>query len=125
MAIALCLAYSAGLVILCGVIIMLAGFLIRTIPRWIAPGQTLGDRLSFGGPVSNSLPLAMIIGFAVMPLVSCLSEQPFEMTLALAVLFVLIVIRRLTAGIRADLQTATASVKSILINRLLYDRSYQ
>jgi len=45
------------------------------------------------------------------------------MTLGLAAIFVAIMVRRLTVGLGADLKTTT-NVRSILINRLLYDRSY-
>ncbi len=102
---------------------ILLGILIRTLPRFFAPGQSLNDRLKFGGPASNSLPLGMATGFAVMPIVSWLSQQPPSMTLALIILFLIIILRRLTARLTQDLKTTT-SIKSILINRLLYDRSY-
>ena len=121
---ALTLTYNAYLILLSGAMIMIASACIRTVPRFIAHGQTLDERLELGGPVSNSLPLGMAIGFAVMPLVSWALKQPLEMTLAFAVMFILIIVRRLTADIRPDLKTATSSTRNILINRLLYDRSY-
>jgi hypothetical protein len=40
------------------------------------------------------------------------------------VLFIAILVRRLTARLGADLKTPLTSVSSILVNRLLYDRSY-
>jgi len=122
MVITLAIAYRAYPLLLAFIPILL-GILIRTLPRFFAPGQTLNDRLKFGGPVSNSLPLGMATGFAVMPIASLLSQQPPAMTLALIILFLIIILRRLTAGLTQDLKTAT-SLKSILINRLLYDRSY-
>ncbi|MBM3142422.1 MAG: hypothetical protein FJ005_05170 [Chloroflexi bacterium] len=103
---------------------ILVGIGIRTIPRFIQPDQTLNQRFMFGGPVSNSMPLGMAVGFAAAPLSSWCLRQPLEMTLALTAVFIAIIIRRLTAGLSEDLKTATTSVKSILINRLLYDRSY-
>ncbi len=124
-ALTLSLIYNTYLIILVGIIIMLTGFLIRTVPRFKKRGQTLDERLKFGGPVSNSMPLGMAIGFAAMPLVSWLLLQPLEMTVALLTIFVVIIIRRLTASLRTDLQTARTSVTSILINRLLFDRSYR
>lgn len=123
MVIALSITYRAYPVILVGFIPMLLGVLIRTLPRFLAPGQSLNERLKFGGPVSRSLPLGMATGFAVMPVASWLSRQPLEMTLVLSVLFLIIMVRRLTARLSEDLRTAT-SVRSILINRFLYDRSY-
>jgi len=102
----------------------LIGFFIRTIPRFIKPGQTLNERFMFGGPVSNSLPLGMIIAFAVAPLASWLLNQPLEMTLGLLAVFIVITVRRLTARLSTDLKEPKASIRSILVNRLLYDRSY-
>jgi hypothetical protein len=103
---------------------ILVGIGIRTIPRFMQPDQTLGQRFMFGGPVSNSMPLGMAVGFAAAPLSSWCLRQPPEMTLALTAVFIAIMVRRLTAGLSTDLKTATTSVRSILINRLLYDRSY-
>jgi len=103
---------------------ILVGIGIRTTPRFMQPDQTFSQRFMFGGPVSNSMPLGMAVGFAAAPLTSWCLRQPLEMTLALTAVFILIMIRRLTANLSADLKTATTSVKSILINRLLYDRSY-
>jgi len=113
----------ACLMLLFALIPVLIGFGIRTIPRFMAPGQTLSERFMFGGPVSNSLPLGVAVGLALAPLSSWCLRQPLEMTLGLVGLFVIIMVRRLTVGLRADLKTAT-NVRSILINRLLYDRSY-
>ena len=73
--------------------------------------------------MSNSLPLGVAVGLVLAPLSSWCLQQPVEMTLGLLALFVAIIVRRLTVGLRADLKTAT-NVRSILINRLLYDRSY-
>ena len=121
---AFCFIYGVYLAFIVCALIMIAGFFIRTIPRVMKSGQTLRDRLSFGGPVSNSLPLGMITGFASLPLVSWLTQEPDEIIMALLCMFVLIVIRRLTAGLIADLREPRTGIGSILFNRLLYDRSY-
>ena len=113
----------AYLVFIIFAIPVLIGIGVRTVPRFMASGQTLSDRFKFGGPSSNSMPLGFAVGFAAAPLGSWCLGQPIEMTLALAAMFVAIMVRRLTAGLSADLKTAT-DVRSILINRLLYDRSY-
>ena len=113
----------AYLVLLFALIPAIMGFLIRTIPRFMAPGQTVSERFMLGGPMSNSLPLGVAVGLVLAPLSSWCLQQPVEMTLGLLALFVAIIVRRLTVGLRADLKTAT-NVRSILINRLLYDRSY-
>jgi glycerol-3-phosphate acyltransferase PlsY len=114
----------AYIVFLAFAIPILIGIGIRTVPRFMTPSQTLNERFMFGGPVSNSMPLGMFVGFAVAPLTSWCLRQPLEMTLSFAAVFVAIIIRRLTADLSADLKTAT-NVRSILINRFLYDRSYK
>jgi glycerol-3-phosphate acyltransferase PlsY len=111
-------------VFIIAVVPALTGFFIRTIPRFMAPDQTMSERFMMGGPVSNSLPLGMIIGFAIAPLASWLLNQPVEMTLGLLAVFIAITVRRLTARLSQDLKEPKASIRSILINRLLYDRSY-
>jgi glycerol-3-phosphate acyltransferase PlsY len=124
MALALSLLYQAHLIIVTAAIIIFIGVSIRTVPRFLAPGQTLNERLKFGGPVSNSLPLGMVLGFAAMPLVSWIMKQPIEITISVTIVFILIVVRRLTVNLRTDLKAATGSVGRILVNRLLFDRSY-
>jgi len=103
---------------------VLIGAGIRTIPKIIAPGQTLSERLMLGGPTSNSMPLGILAGFAIAPLASALLRQPPEMTWAFLAVFIIIMVRRLTAGLRKDLKTATTSTGAIVLNRFLYDRSY-
>jgi len=120
---ALTLAYGAWPVLVIGAIPVALGFGIRTVPRFIYSGETLNEKLKLGGPPSLSLPLGMAVGFAAAPLAALLFHQPFGMVLPLLALFVILIARRLTAGLAADLKGAEG-VKSILINRFLYDRSY-
>ncbi len=75
------------------------------------------------GPRSRSLPLGMAVAFAILPLASYITRQPLSITLALLGLFLAIILRRLTAGLGADLKVAS-SRKSLFLNRLLFDRSY-
>jgi glycerol-3-phosphate acyltransferase PlsY len=103
---------------------ILIGIGIKILPRFMRSGQTVSERFRFGGPVSNSMPLGMAIGFALAPLSSWCLKQPAEMTWTFLAVFVAIIIRRLTAGLTNDLKTAKTSTGSILLNRLLYDRSY-
>lgn len=99
------------------------GAAVRTIPRMLDFTQSISERLRFGGSPSKSLPLGMIIGFAILPVSAWWLYQNLELTLACLTLLVLIVMRRLTVGLRTDLRQAV-SRRSILINRLLFDRSY-
>jgi len=96
---------------------------IRTLPRFFTSGQSMSERLKFGGPPSLSLPLGMFFGFGLFPLGCWIMNQPWQTTVVAAVIFALIVIKRITAGLCEDLKIAT-SKKSIIINRALYDRSY-
>lgn len=103
---------------------ILLGVAIRTIPRLLDSTQSISERLKFGGPPSQSLPLGMAIGFFLLPFISWLSGGPVEITLGYLILFLLIAVRRLTAGLKRDL-TPGASVRRILITRFLLDRSYR
>jgi len=102
---------------------ILVGVTIKLSHRLTDIRKSLNERLRFGGPPSRSLPLGMAGGFLVLPFASCCLGEPPVVTLGFCVLFLLIKIRRLTAGLGGDL-TEGADVKRILINRLLYDRSY-
>lgn len=101
---------------------MITGLLIRTIPRFRQPDQSLGDRLRFGGPPSNSLPLGMALGFAVLPIAAWGLGYEWQIVVAFAGLFGLIMLRRATADIGRD-WAETSDHKTLLLNRVLYDRS--
>jgi len=102
---------------------MALGAGIRTAPRFFGSRQSLNERLKFGGPPSLSLPLGMFAGFALFPLGCWCMNRPWETILAGVLIFLLIIAKRLTAGLKEDLKTAT-NKRSILLNRLLFDRSY-
>jgi len=102
--------------------IAIAGFFIRTALRWKASGSNLDERLRLGGSPSLVFPLAVLIGFASCPVTSILLGQPAEMTLAFTGVVILILVRRLTAGLRADLQGSNHPWQ-VIVNRLLFDRS--
>jgi len=97
---------------------------VRTIPRLLNSRDSVAERLKFGGPPSLSLPVGMALGFLVLPIASWWLKEPFVVTLGFSVMFVLIMLRRLTAGLKGDLKE-DSSVGVVLVNRLLYDRSYR
>ena len=74
---------------------------------------------------SRIVPLGFLASFALLPLVSYLFGKPQETTLTFAFVFLLIIIRRLTADLGRDLRERSAdeSVGMILLTRFLYDRS--
>ena len=74
------------------------------------------------GP-SRCLPVGTLLAFAIAPISSWCSQQPKGMTLSLLALFIIIIIRRLTADIKTDLKTGNSVVK-ILVSRLIFDQLF-
>ncbi|MBI2846943.1 MAG: glycerol-3-phosphate acyltransferase [Chloroflexi bacterium] len=109
--------------ILAGVPILL-GALSRTVRHLLDSRTQLSERLRFRGAPSLSLPLGMLMGFGLMPFSAWLFREPPAVILAYFVLFLLIVVRRLTARLGDDFKVSSDK-KSILINRLLYDRGFR
>jgi glycerol-3-phosphate acyltransferase PlsY len=68
----------------------------------------------------HNLPLGTVVGVAALPLVSWLADEPLALTWGSLAMFLLVVIRRLTAP-KTSL-TASVSTGELLINRLLLDR---
>ena len=101
---------------------MLTGLLIRTIPRFLNKEQTMSEKLRFGGPPSNSFPLGMILGFAVLPLAAWALGESTAVVLAYGVLFTLILLRRATAGLSEDIDKGK-KLLPVIFTRLLYDRA--
>jgi len=118
--VAIALAYQAWYFLLGPILI---GVTIRTLPRLLDSRQSANERLKFGGPPSLSLPLGMLVAFALFPVGCWYTDQKGLTTVAGIVIFALIVTKRLTAGLREDLRTATNKT-SVLFNRMLFDRSY-
>ena len=116
----LALAYQAWAFI---IVPMAIGAAVRTLPRLLDSSKSPNERLMFGGPPSLSLPLMMLVAFALFPIGCWYTGQPALVVMASGVIFVLIVVKRLTAGVRHDLRTASNRA-SILVNRVLFDRSY-
>jgi len=68
------------------------------------------------------LPLASLLSFAIFPAVIWEQEGMTPTVVAGLIVLALIVVRRLTAGVRTDLSTG-ASLARVITNRALYDRS--
>jgi len=103
-----------------GLVFPLAAIAIRTWPRLKArPGE---ERKIVGGEYRRALPVGMGLFFLAQPLLNLYFKAPPEFIWGTAVLFILIIIRRLTAGLAGDLK-ASRDIKNILIKRLLYDRA--
>lgn len=107
---------------LLAIIPVIIALIIRTATRLLSQSEAAGDKSIVGGSYSRSLPIGMAICFFILPGVCWYLGKPIETTLVCAALFILIMIRRLTAGIRIDLQTSN-DTKGIISRRLLYDRA--
>ena len=118
----LSMAYGAALMFLIALGFAMAGFAVRTALRWKSSGSNLNERLRLGGSPSLVFPLGVMIGFASFPVSSALLGLPAEMTLGLAGVVLLLLIRRLTAGLLADLRGSDHPF-NVIVNRLLFDRS--
>ena len=73
-------------------------------------------------PSSRLVPLASILSFAVFPAVIWEQEGTTPTVLAGVAVFALVLLRRITAGLGADLATGAPFVR-VIANRALYDRS--
>ena len=110
-------------VALIGIIPVVVSLIFRTVPRLTARRKSGEGRGLIGGSYSRSLPLGMFACFLIMPFAAWGLGEPREIVWCLAALFILmIIVRRLTAGLKRDLASG-AAVGDILVNRLFYDRA--
>ena len=107
---------------LIAVVPVIIALIIRVLTRLITKSASSGDRAIIGGSYSRSLPLGMAICFLILPLTSWYLGEPTEIIWCCTFLFVLIMIRRLTAGLRSDFKVSN-DIRGIVIKRLLYDRA--
>lgn len=107
---------------LVAVVIIIISLIIRSVSRLKAKAGKSGDKSLIGGTYSRSLPLGMVGCFLSLPFSSWYFGEPMAIVWCYAALFVLIMIRRLTAGLSDDLK-ASRDVRGILLRRLLYDRA--
>jgi glycerol-3-phosphate acyltransferase PlsY len=92
--------------------------LIMGIPLAAAAVATLAVRPR----PSRLFPLAALLSFAVFPAVIWEQEGTTPTVVAGAVVLFLVVIRRVSAGLRVDLATGAPAAR-VFANRALYDRS--
>jgi hypothetical protein len=64
----------------------------------------------------------MLVGFATAPIAAWCSREPTDITLSLLALFIIIALRRLTAGLKADLKTSN-NITRVLVSRLIFGQS--
>jgi len=70
--------------------------------------------------IIHNLPLGVLAGIIALPLVSWALDRPVSMTFGFLALFLILVIRRLTAP-RSPV-AASVTQRQLIINRLLFDR---
>jgi glycerol-3-phosphate acyltransferase PlsY len=107
---------------LVAVIIIIIALIIRAVSRLLPKSGQSGDKSLIGGSYSRSLPLGMAACFLLLPFIAWHYGEPAVIVWCYAVLFLLIMIRRLTAGLNDDLKVSR-DIKGILLRRLLYDRA--
>lgn len=72
---------------------------------------------------SRAMPVGNLIAFAMVPLLSWCSGQPGGIIVGSLVLLAILIVRRLTAGLKADLK-AGGRVASVLANRFIFDQAF-
>ena len=73
---------------------------------------------------SKVMPLGMLILFSLLPVVSFLLGYPMIVVLSLTALLFILIFKRIHEGLLEDIREGKESIKRIIINRVLYDRSY-
>jgi glycerol-3-phosphate acyltransferase PlsY len=99
------------------------GVIIRTIPRLLRKTHHKQEPV-FGGPFSRSIPIGMMGTFLALPLAAWLWKESLATVTVYCALFLLLLIRRLTAGLKKDLELSE-DVGKVIKGRLLYDRSLE
>jgi glycerol-3-phosphate acyltransferase PlsY len=96
------------------------GAAMRLVPHFARQSGSVARKFKFKGPPSRSLPLGVLIGFGLLPLIAWLRVEATPVILGYIALFLLLVIRRLTAS-SANEKHGVPFVKKFA-SRLLYDR---
>ncbi len=114
--IALALVYEIQAIML-SLILFALGFVLWLVTMASSvPDRQSSDHLSF-----RMVPLIMLAGFFVAPLLAWLAEAPHEMTVGLVLILCAIAVKRLTAGLSLDL-TVGVRPERLLLRRLLFDQ---
>ena len=111
----------APLALLCSLGFVIVALVVRMAPRVRA--RSSGRRI-IGGEYSRSLPVGMFVCFFSLPFFAWAFGEPPAYVWGLAALFVLmLIVRRLTAGLRLDLRESPDRHRDIVLRRLFYDRA--
>lgn len=115
-------AYGAPWVIIIAACFATLGLIIRLIRRWRQRQGSFKERIELTGKPSNIFPLLVMLGFASCIPTSIIFNMDTVITWGYAGVLALLLIRRLTGGLREDLKNSS-NTKRIIVNRLLFDRS--
>jgi glycerol-3-phosphate acyltransferase PlsY len=116
---AVTLAYLATFI---AIVPALVGLITKLVKLLRLKGQTTRTRFTKGAGTSNTLPIGVAIAFFILPIAAWLLGEPMEKVVGFIILFVIIMIRRLTQGLTEDIK-AKRKLGSVLLNRFLLDRS--
>jgi sorbitol-specific phosphotransferase system component IIC len=116
---AITLAYLPTLIAL---IPALVGLISKLVKLLRLKGQSTRTRFTKGAGTSNILPITVALAFFILPIAAYFLGEPMEIVIGLIILFVIIMIRRLTQGLSEDIK-AKRKLGTVLWNRLLLDRS--
>jgi acyl phosphate:glycerol-3-phosphate acyltransferase len=100
----------------------LAADFIAFFIAWIPVIVAAALRITVRPRPKRLLPIANLLSYAVFPAVIWEQEGTTPTVLAGIAAFVLVVVRRLTAGLSLDLATGAPAAR-VLLNRALFDRS--
>ncbi|MDO8491712.1 MAG: glycerol-3-phosphate acyltransferase [Dehalococcoidia bacterium] len=103
------------------IIPMLAGALPWFVPRLLSMSEARRQGFRFIGARTKIVPVGMLCGFLLLPLLGLAFQEQPSIVIALAVVPGMIVFRRLTAELGDDLRQP-GSKRAIFVNRLLFDR---
>jgi hypothetical protein len=117
--IALILSFPSTLIALIPALFGLISKLVRLLRL---KGQSTRTRFTKGAGQSDALPIAVAIAYFVLPVAAYFLGEPKEIVIGLIILFVIIMIRRLTQGLTEDIK-AKRNLREVLFNRFLLDRS--
>lgn len=107
---------------LVSIIPMLLGGAVMSFPVMANRSLPLSQRVKFRRSYTNSVPLGMLTGFTLLPIVACRFRQPSYVTLACTTIPLLLSFKRIFAPRSGNVGSLPGN-KRELISRLLYDRS--
>jgi len=103
-------------------LLSLAFFALGGVVRLFTLYSSSPERQSPSHPLSLSLPVGMLAGFVAAPVLCRVMGEPAGLTMGLLLMLAAIVVRRLTAGLQADLSVG-AHMGPVLLRRLFFDQS--